>query len=175
MVVVIDWATTADWSALQKMQALQGDSQGGNYFAAQDAAGRRIFWARRDGEPAAYGLFNPQSRYALYRRLNIPEIQDLNVVPTARRQGVGAACLAWCEEKARAMDYGQIGISVGLHSGFGAAQRLYMKSGYMPDGFGVTYDRETVAANSLRPVDDQLCLMLVKELNPPLTATPDGQ
>ena len=168
--LTIDWANAGDWPSLQKMQVLQGDNQPNDYFAAQDSAGRRIFWARFNATPVGYGLFNPQSRYALYKRLNIPEIQDLNVIPVARRQGVGAACLAWCEEQARQLDYTQIGISVGLHAGFGAAQRLYIKSSYVPDGFGVTYDRHAVSANSMRPVDDQLCLMLVKELNLPPTA-----
>ena len=50
------------------------------------------------------------------------------------------------------------------HSGFGAAQRLYCKLGYIPDGNGVTYDREAVRAGDMRAVDDLLCLMMVKAL-----------
>jgi hypothetical protein len=55
-----------------------------------------------------------------------------------------------------------LGISVGLHAGFGAAQRLYIRLGFVPDGLGVTYDREAVQPSAPHPVDDDLALMLLK-------------
>lgn len=30
-------------------------------------------------------------------------------------------------------------LGVGLHSGYGSAQRMYVKRGYIPDGSGVWY------------------------------------
>ena len=36
--------------------------------------------------------------------------------------------------------------------------------GYVPDGSGATYDRLTVAGGEIRPVDDNLCLMMIKAL-----------
>ena len=57
-----------------------------------------------------------------------------------------------------------MGIGVGLYTSYGAAQRLYCKMGYVPDGNGVTYDRKLLAAGEFRPLDDQLCLMMIKDL-----------
>lgn len=57
-----------------------------------------------------------------------------------------------------------MGIAFGLHSSYGAAQRLYIKLGYIPDGQGATYDRKQIAYGDFKPVDDDLCLMLMKAL-----------
>jgi hypothetical protein len=51
---------------------------------------------------------------------------------------------------------------VGLSADYGAAQRLYHKLGYEPDGNGVTYDRAPVTPGQKYPLDDDLALMLVK-------------
>jgi hypothetical protein len=56
-------------------------------------------------------------------------------------------------------------LGVGLHSGYGSAQRMYAKRGYIPDGTGVWYrdkpcaQYETEIAN-----DDDLVLFLSKKL-----------
>ena len=63
-----------------------------------------------------------------------------------------------------AAGYQRIGISVGVTAKYGAAQRIYAKMGYIPDGHGVTYDRESIKSGEFRPIDDNLCLMMVKEL-----------
>ena len=68
------------------------------------------------------------------------------------------------ENIARDQGYEQIGISVGLTKDYGAAQRLYVKLGYMPDGYGVTYDREGITAGASYAVDDNFTLMMVKNL-----------
>jgi hypothetical protein len=72
--------------------------------------------------------------------------------------------IAHCEDLVRAKGHDQIGIAVGVHSAYGPAQRLYARLGYMPDGLGATYDRTPVEFAAFKPVDDQLCLMLVKDL-----------
>lgn len=130
----------------------------------QAAGARNVLLAHADGLPAGFAVLNWRPSYALYKRLGIPEIQDLNVAPDFRRRGIATALIRYCEDLARAKGCAQAGISVGLDSGYGAAQRLYVKLGYMPDGFGVTYDREPVRRGELRPVDDDLCLMLVRDL-----------
>lgn len=156
-------ATDADMPALSRVAENEAD-----YFEqcfARQAQGERLVLAAFLGaEIAGYVIFNRKPRYALYRKLNMPEIQDLNVVQSARRRGIGAALVASCEDLARAEQYQDVGISVGLHGGFGAAQRLYVRMGYIPDGFGITYDRETVRAGDIRAIDDDLCLMMVKTL-----------
>lgn len=120
--------------------------------------------AEKDGESAGYGLLNWRPKYRIYQHLDIPEIQDLNVIPPFRRQGVARAMIAACESIGRENRKKQMGISFGLSKEYGPAQRLYIEMGYLPDGFGVTYDRELVSFGQMRPVDDDLCLMLVKDL-----------
>ena len=112
----------------------------------------------------AYVILNEQPKYGFYKRLGIPEIQDLNVIPSARRQGLGESLVRHCETVAKDKGYDQIGISVGLHRGFGAAQRLYARMSYIPDGNGVTYDRNPVQSGEFKCVDDDLCLMMLKDL-----------
>lgn len=117
-----------------------------------------------EGQAAGYGILNWQPKYPLYRKLEIPEVQDLNVLPAFRRRGFAAALIGHCEDLARRSGKTQMGIAVSVHGSFGPAQRLYFKLGYAPDGTGVTYDRSPVDFAAFKPVDDQLCMMLVKDL-----------
>lgn len=105
---------------------------------------------------------NWEPKYGLYRRMRLPEIQDLRVLPGYRKRGVGGGLIRAAEDMARGKGHTGIGISVGLNADFGAAQRLYIGLGYMPDGHGVTYEREPVPAGEKRPIDDDLALMLLK-------------
>ena len=57
-----------------------------------------------------------------------------------------------------------MGIGVGLSRDYGAAQRLYIKRGYVPDGRGVTYNYLPVMAGSKVLVDDDLVLWFTKKL-----------
>lgn len=118
----------------------------------------------QDGRDAGYAMLNRMPHYTLYRRLGAPEIQDVHVMPAYRQQGLAQALIRHCETVAKAEHCSHIGVSVALHAGFGPAQRLYFKMGYAPDGFGVTYDRDPVTAGEFRPVDDNLCLMLIRAL-----------
>lgn len=152
------------------LQSLVGiaPENGADYFVRclqEQAAGHRLILLAWLGQSlTGYVFLNRQPRYQPFRRLGIPEIQDLFVIPGCRRQGIGAALVAACEQRARQEGAEQMGIAVGLHAGFGAAQRLYVRMGYVPDGGGVTYDREAVRSGDMRPVDDDLTLMLIKDL-----------
>jgi len=113
---------------------------------------------------AGFCLLNWQPKYAFFRKTGIPEIQDLNVLREYRRQGIGRAMIEYCEKLARDKGFSEMGIGVGLDSRFGAAQRLYVRMGYLPDGSGVSYDRKQVACGDFRPIDENLCLMMTKAL-----------
>lgn len=117
-----------------------------------------------DGQMVGYGIYNRVPKYNYYKALGIPEIQDLNILPSERRKGYATGLIHFCEDIARRENQKQIGISVGLHRNFGPAQRLYWKLGYQPDGNGVTYDRQPVGYGEMKSMDDDLCLMLVKGL-----------
>ncbi len=125
---------------------------------------RTIVIAKFDKDDAGYAIFNKAPKYNLFRRLGIPEIQDLNVLPEFRRQGVGRAIITKGEQWALENGFDTMGIGVGLHSTFGAAQRLYIRMGYIPDGAGINYDRKPLNIGAIKPVDDDLCLMMTKSL-----------
>lgn len=148
--------------------AALGNPNPDGYFArcfVEQAEGKRIILvAEIAGQIVGYVFLNMNPRYQMFRRLEIPEIQDLYVTSAARRQGVGEALVQSCEDRAHALGIMQMGIAVGLHAGFGAAQRLYARRDYVPDGAGVMYDRAPVHAGDMRLIDDDLTLMLVKEL-----------
>ena len=80
-----------------------------------------------------------------------------------QRKGIGGRLMDTAEEIAG--KYADtVWLGVGLHSGYGSAQRIYVKRGYIPDGTGVWYQNkpcaqyETEIAN-----DDNLVLFLSKK------------
>ncbi|MCK5374374.1 MAG: GNAT family N-acetyltransferase [Alphaproteobacteria bacterium] len=115
-----------------------------------------------DKQAVGYALLNWQPKYTYFKVCNIPEIQDMNVISTHRRQGIGQAIIEFCEKQALDKEYKEMGIGVGLDSSFGAAQRLYTCMGYIPDGRGISYDRKQVVCGEFRPIDENLCLMMSK-------------
>ena len=56
-------------------------------------------------------------------------------------------------------------IGVGLHAGYGSAQRMYVKRGYIPDGSGVWYRDQICTPYGDCCNDDDLVLYLSKELD----------
>ena len=56
-------------------------------------------------------------------------------------------------------------LGVGLHSGYGSAQRMYVKRGYIPDGSGVWYRDKVLPQCADCCNDDDLVLYLSKVLN----------
>lgn len=126
---------------------------------------REVFiYCNAEGRMCGYVQYNRFPQYVPFRRFGIPEIQDLYVDPECRRQGIGAALINHCEDQAHKESCKEIGIGVGIISDFGNAQRLYAERGYVPDGAGVVFDREPITVGEIRPLDDRLCLMLVKTL-----------
>ena len=57
-----------------------------------------------------------------------------------------------------------VGIGFGLYADYGAAQRLYVKRGYVPDGLGVHYRLKAAVAGETYRMDDDMVLYLVKRL-----------
>ena len=92
-----------------------------------------------------------------------PEIVDFGVLEPYRRQGVGSKLMDLAEEIAA--QYAQVVyLGVGLHRGYGSAQRMYVKRGYLPDGTGVWYGDEACEQNGMYCNDDSLALYLSKKL-----------
>lgn len=123
---------------------------------------RLVVLAFLDNRLCGFAHYNRFPRYAPFHRLGIPEIQDLFVLPEFRRSGVGAGIVGFCEMLGRDDEKADIGIGVGVSGKFGTAQRLYARLGFLPDGAGVVFDREGVRDGEVKPIDDRLCLMLMK-------------
>lgn len=164
MIVSVRIAAPDDISALKGL----GNPHEQGYFERcfeEQALGKRVILvSEANGKISGYVFLNWNPRYQPFRRLNIPEIQDLYVSPDARRQGIGEALVNACESHAREKGCTHMGIAVGLHAGFGAAQRIYVRKGYVPDGAGVMYDRDAVHMGDMRIIDDDLTLMMIKDL-----------
>lgn len=161
-------ATENDIALLYDVAAKMSAHHERGYFERcldeQRQGNRDIYVWAEEGSLTGYIQLIWSPVYAPFRRLDVPEIQDLNVIPAARGQGIGNALVAYCEDAARNAGKADIGLGVGLHSGFGAAQRLYVRRGYMPDGAGIAYDEQGVRAGDMRPIDDLLCLKMIKAL-----------
>ncbi len=163
MNVKIRQATEADIPALYDLYEKIGQKDEG-YFESCFEKDCLLLIATVEKQNAGFGILNFDPKYSLYQKLEIPEIQDLNVLPDHRQQGIATAMVEAFENIARDQGAEYVGISVGLTKDYGPAQRLYFKLGYMPDGNGVTYDRDAVTHGMRYAVDDDLCLMLLKEL-----------
>src|SRR5882672_1090411 len=98
------------------------------YLAEQAAHKRLCFVASVDRQFAGYVTVNWAPSYSPFAEQKIPEIQDLNVMPPFRRQGVGTRLLDRAEQEI-VLRSRVVGIGVGLHPGYNSAQRLYVKQG----------------------------------------------
>lgn len=91
-----------------------------------------------------------------------PEIVDFGVLEKFRRHGIGSRLMDVAEQLAFERSNG-ICIGVGLHSGYGSAQRMYVKRGYIPDGSGVWYKNQVCGQYEDCCNDDDLVLYFSKE------------
>lgn len=154
-----------DVALLETLAKAQGEKEDFlSLLERQKNGALSIFIARYGGTDVGYVIYNRQPRYAPFARFNVPEIQDLNIIPDQRCKGYGQQLVTYCENIARAENCQEIGIAVSVEARYAAAQRLYLRAGYLPDGQGACYDRNPVHPNTRYPVDGQLTLMLTKKL-----------
>jgi len=133
-------------------------------YAREDAEGSRTcFVAEADGQIAGYCTLLWESTYPHFRAADIPEISDLNVLPSHRNLGVGNLLLD-AVERAASERSDSVGLGVGLYADYGPAQRIYARRGYVPDGRGLMYDYAPVQPGAKIQVDDAATLMLVLAL-----------
>ena len=128
------------------------------------AIGRSVnFVAVWDGVPVGYVSVYRDSIHGPFVDWKCPDIVDFNVLEAYRCRGIGSALLDVCEAyAARTSDVVTLG--VGLHSGYGAAQRLYIKRGSIPDGSGVWSDNRIAEPYTTVENGDDLVLYLYKKL-----------
>ena len=138
------------------------------YLKEQEAGERLVWVAYLNDQFAGYVTLNWQSQYESFAAARIPEIMDLNVLPVYRKMGIGSVLLDIAEKEV-ATKSKVVGIGVGLYAGadggYGSAQRLYVKRGYIPDGKGITYNYEPTISGNSYPLDDDLVLWFTKKLS----------
>ena len=119
--------------------------------------------AAYDGAVMGYINVYPDSKCGAFANQGYPEIVDFGVLEKYRRNGVGSKLMDIAEEIASGYAR-MVYLGVGMHSGYGSAQRMYIKRGYIPDGTGVWYGEKICEPYADCRNDDDLVLYLFKFL-----------
>jgi GNAT superfamily N-acetyltransferase len=159
--------TPNDCPRIAQAFALQGwnkpEAQYQHYLQEAAAGIRAVLVAKIAADFAGYLTIVWDSHYPPFRQAGIPEIVDFNVLQKYQRQGIGTALMDAAEHRIAARS-AIAGIGVGLMADYGAAQVLYIRRGYLPDGRGVFSHGRAIAYGDAIPVDDDLVLYLTKVL-----------
>ena len=115
------------------------------------------------GNVAGYIHVYPNPGEGAFAGKGYPEIVDFGVLEKYRRNGIGSKLMDMAEEIAARYSH-TVCLGVGLHAGYGSAQRMYAKRGYIPDGTGVWYGNCVCEPYSPCCNDDDLVLYLSKKL-----------
>ncbi len=138
-------------------------SQYEKYFQEQVEGVRTVLIAEIEGVLAGYLTIMWRSNYEPFQAKNIPEIVDFNVFIKFQRQGIGNALMDAAEIQIKQIS-STAGIGVGLIKDYGAAQVLYVKRGYVPDGRGIILDNHPLSYGDLVTLGDDPILYFTKEL-----------
>ncbi len=127
-------------------------------------AGRSIaLIAEQDGTIAGYINLYREGMDGPEQFRNLPEIVDFGVLIKFRRRGIGTKLMDTAEKLAAGLA-STVYLGVGLHFGYGSAQRMYVRRGYIPDGSGVWYGDRVCGQYEDCCNDDDLVLYLSKQL-----------
>ena len=133
------------------------------YLSEQTDGTREILIAEAGGEFAGYLTIIWQSDFAAFGEKDIPEIVDFNVLVKFRNRGIGTKLMD-AAENLIAEKYKTVGIRVGLTQDYGAAQKIYVRRGYIPDGLGISQNDCFLKYGDKITVDDDLNLSFTKNL-----------
>lgn len=129
---------------------------------ADNASGKSIsLIAEYEGHAAGYINVYPDADNGPFKGSGYPEIVDFGVLEKYRCRGIGSRLMDIAEEIAAGYA-DTVYLAVGLHSGYGSAQRMYVKRGYIPDGSGAWYGNSQAAPYKTYCNDDDLMLYLSK-------------
>jgi len=138
-----------------------------NYYNEQKNNEKLVIIAEINNTIAGYVNLLPYAKDGPFAYKNIPEIVDFNVLIKYQKRGIGNKIIEIAEQLAKEKsDY--VSLSVGLHYGYGSAQRMYVKRGYIPDGSGVWYNGVQLEQNGKCENNDELTLYFLKTFMPDL-------
>jgi len=143
-----------DWPAREEILA--------SYFWEQASGDREVLVAEIDGAVAGYVTILPSAKHGPFAEV-YPELSDFNVFEPFRNQGIGNQLLEEAEKRVKFVS-SKVTLGVGLHLGYGPAQRLYIRRGYIPDGTGVWYRNKPLEMGASCQNDNDLVLYLSKDL-----------
>ena len=132
------------------------------YFKEQESGEREALVADFEGVVAGYITILPIAKHGPFAGMS-PELSDFNVFEPFQNQGIGNLLLEEAEKRVKLIS-DKVTLGVGLHSGYGPAQRLYIKRGYIPDGTGVWYQNHQPGMNAVCEDIGELVLYLSKNL-----------
>ena len=132
------------------------------YFKEQESGEREVLVAEIDGAVAGYVTILPSAKHGPFAEV-YPELSDFNVFEPFRNQGIGNQLLEEAEKRIKFVS-SKVTLGVGLHLGYGPAQRLYIRRGYIPDGTGVWYRNKSLEIGASCQNDNDLVLYLSKDL-----------
>lgn len=131
------------------------------YYNQQERNEKTVIVVETDEDVAGYVTLLSNAEVGPYAKKNIPEIVDFNVLIKYQKRGIGNKIMDVAEKLAKKeSDY--VSLAVGLHNGYGSAQRMYVKRGYIPDGSGVWYNGKILEPYSSCVNDDDLILYFSK-------------
>jgi ribosomal protein S18 acetylase RimI-like enzyme len=149
--------------AFQQLNWNKTASQYERYLVEQASGIRNVYVAFLENKFAGYLTICWNSSYEPFQKEKIPEIVDFNVLPEFRRQGIGTQLMDKAESEIAKIS-AVAGIGVGMTPDYGAAQRLYVLRGYVPDGRGLHHRNHYPVYGEQVTVDDDLALYLTKKL-----------
>ena len=134
-----------------------------DYLSRQNDNTLFMFMAEIDDDVAGFVVLYEDTTVGPFANEKIPLISDFIVFKKFQRQGIGNMILDAAEEKAATLS-DKIQLGVGMHGGYGAAQRIYVKRGYIPDGSGVWYRDSRLEEGADCKNDDDLIMHFIKKL-----------
>lgn len=133
------------------------------YLQEQAEGKRTVLIAEEKGQFSGYLTIVWKSDYLPFRDAKIPEIVDFNVLIVKQRKGIGTILMDKAESRvAERSDIA--GIGVGMSPDYGAAQVLYAKRGYIPDGRGIQYNGKQLELGDKTTVDHGLNMYFTKKI-----------
>ena len=166
--IIIRQADERDIDSIISQFIAQGDDKPRevweNYIREQEKGERIVVVAEIDDEIAGYVTLFPKVKDSVpFIGENIPEIKDFHVFKKYQRRGIGTGLMDEIESIASVIA-DKVCLGVGLHSGYGAAQRMYVKRGYVFDGSGVWDGSAPAKPYGMVKNGDELILYMSKKL-----------
>ena len=120
--------------------------------------------AEYKGNVAGYLNVYPNSVGGAFGGQGLPELVDFGVLQKYRNNGIGNTLMQVAENIAK--KYADIVyLGVGLHKDYGAAQRMYVKRGFIPDGSGLWWKGKQLEPYADLKNDNEAVIYMAKKLS----------